>query len=126
MAWMLATMWQVYSADSTSPHSSTTSTAIPLIHRSSGSAVGYADARAEFLVAGAPHQNYAITLPRPTEIETAAGSLVLDKFTDSEGGTGSLDAEGGARFAVGVKLVLTSDQPIGTYRGSFPVSVDYY
>lgn len=80
---------------------------------------------AEFFVGGAAHQSYAITLPGAKEVETDEGSLVLDNFTDSQGGIGTLDARGRARFGVGVRAVLTPNQATGTYRGTFPVSVDY-
>ena len=80
---------------------------------------------AEFFVGGAAHQSYAITLPGAKEVETGEGSLVLDNFTDSQGGIGTLDASGRARFGVGVRAVLTPNQATGTYRGTFPVSVNY-
>lgn len=80
---------------------------------------------ASFTVGGDANANYAMTLPATSSITLGANSMVVDSFTSSPSGTGTLDQFGNDTLTVGATLHVGASQPAGTYTGTFDVTVDY-
>ncbi len=80
---------------------------------------------AAFSVTGGNSLGYAITLPASATLTSGGDSISVDTFTDSEGGTGTLDGSGNDSFTVGATLNVGAGQPAGTYTGTFDVTADY-
>ena len=81
---------------------------------------------ATFTVTGGTTATYTITLPGAASTLTDAGShtMTLDTWTSNPSGTGTL-AAGTQTVSVGGTLHLSSAQAVGTYSGSFSVTVNY-
>lgn len=87
-----------------------------------------AGAAAQFSVSGDPNFTYAIGLPvngTVTLSDGAGHSMNVNNFTSSPSVTGQLSGAGTQQLSVGATLSVSSNQPTGSYSGSFVVSVDY-
>ena len=69
---------------------------------------------------------YTITLPADNTVTLASGanSMAIDSFISNPPGGSSL-VGGPDTFNVGATLTVGADQPIGTYTGIYPVTVNY-
>ncbi len=86
-----------------------------------------AGAAAQFSVTGGATHTYAITLPANGVVSLVSGtnSMAVNTFTSSPSLTGTLGAGGTQTLFVGATLSVGSNQPIGSYSGSFDVTVNY-
>lgn len=84
-----------------------------------------ATAAAAFDVTGESGATYAITLP-PSSATIISGSdqMTVDAFDSDPDGTGTLTG-GSETLNVGATLNLDANQPVGTYTGTFDVTVAY-
>lgn len=83
---------------------------------------------ASFSVSGASDATYAITLPSSATLTgpgSPAATMSVDTFTSNPSGTGTLSASGTQTLLVGGTLTVVSDQAVGSYTGTFTVSVEY-
>ncbi len=83
---------------------------------------------ASFDVTGAANNTYAITLPSSVDIDDGAShTMTVDTFLSnpSAGAGGTLSAGGAQTLTVGATLHVGINQTIGSYTGTFNVSVDY-
>ncbi len=80
---------------------------------------------ASFLVAGAPSNTYAITLPSSTTIAFGLNSMTVDTFVSVPGPIGTLSITGTDTINVGAKLHVGASQATGVYAGTFDVTVAY-
>jgi hypothetical protein len=82
---------------------------------------------AAFTVTGEPNATYNVTIPTGNVTLTSGGStMVANAFTSNPAGTaGSLNAGGTQTLMVGATLTVGNAQAVGTYSGSFDVSVAY-
>ena len=88
-------------------------------------ATGTAGAAASFTVGGDAAATYAITLPTTDqELLSGVDSMMVNTFTTPDA-TGTLDGSGAGTVLVGATLVVGSGQVVGSYTGSFSVSVEY-
>lgn len=84
-----------------------------------------------FSVTGDPSVTYSITLPANgvVSLTSGANTLAVDNFTSNPStttaSTGLLSAGGSQTLAVGATLTVGSNQPSGSYSGSFSVTVNY-
>jgi hypothetical protein len=86
---------------------------------------------AKFTVSGGPNLQYSIALPATLNITTGAGgpngTIVVNNFTTSPVSPVSLGASGSSSFNVGAtRAAILSTQTLGTYSGTFTVTVSYY
>ena len=81
---------------------------------------------ASFTVTGGATNIFTITLPASAITLTDAGlhTMTLDTFTSNPSGTGTL-VGGTLPLAVGGTLHLGATQGVGSYTGSFAVTVNY-
>ncbi|MEI7660830.1 MAG: DUF4402 domain-containing protein [Bacteroidota bacterium] len=90
-------------------------------------------ATAAYSVSGSASVNYVISLPPDNTVTITQGSnpMHVDGFIAKtasagvDGITGTLDGSGNDNFVVGATLKLANGQPIGTYTGTFDVTVSY-
>ncbi|MGA7617408.1 MAG: DUF4402 domain-containing protein [Thermoanaerobaculia bacterium] len=87
--------------------------------------LGVANAAA-FDVTGDGNRTFSVTLPAsPLSIsDGVASTMTVNNFKDSCGGTCTL-ATGAQSFTVGADLIVGASQTIGSYTGSFNVTVAY-
>jgi hypothetical protein len=77
---------------------------------------------------GENNADYAITIGASTTITngTALNDMTVDNFVCSYAAlTGTLNGSGLDNFKVGATLHLANAQPVGTYSGTYNLSVDY-
>ncbi len=98
---------------------SATATGTGMIAPSSGTTA------ASFDVSGPASTPYTITLPASADLTDGTTTLVVDTFTDSAAGSGTLDGSGADTFTVGAKVTIPDTATIGSYTGTFDVTVDY-
>ncbi|MDV6166923.1 DUF4402 domain-containing protein [Flavobacterium sp. DG1-102-2] len=81
---------------------------------------------ASFTVTGSGAYTYAITLPASVTITSGSDSMIVDNFTSTPSGTGTLSS-GTQTINVGATLNLVASQAEGTYTSAtaFPVTVNY-
>lgn len=84
-------------------------------------------AAAQFSVTGDPSATYAISLPANgvVSLTSGANSIAVNTFTSSPNLTGTLSIGGSQTLYVGATLDVGSNQPSGSYSGSFSVTVNY-
>lgn len=82
---------------------------------------------AQFSVSGDANATYAISLPADGAVSLASGanSMAVNTFTSSPSPTGTLSAGGTQTLSVGATLTVGGNQPVGTYSGTFDVTVNY-
>ena len=80
---------------------------------------------ADFSINGAPGATFALTMPTAANITSGSDTMQVNNFTNSLGGlTGTLTG-GTAAFQLGATLNVGANQAVGTYTGTFTVTVDY-
>jgi hypothetical protein len=82
---------------------------------------------ASFSVTGDADATYAITLPGTATITRVSGTetMSVGTFTSDPTETGTLSAGGTQTVAVGGTLTVGASQVVGSYTGTFSVSVEY-
>lgn len=80
---------------------------------------------ASFNVSGPASTAYTITLPTTASLDDGTTTLTVDTFVDSESGSGTLDGSGAGAFTVGAKVTIPDNASLGSYTGTFDVTVDY-
>lgn len=100
--------------------------------RSAGGAVVLsttdAGGAASFNVAGDANATYAITLPNNATITHSVDNtktMSVGSFTSNPSGTGTLSGAGTQVVNVGATLTVGNAQTVGSYTGTFDVSVEY-
>ncbi len=80
-----------------------------------------------FSVTGTSSATYAITLPANGVVSLTSGSntMAANSFTSNPAPTGQLSVGGSQTLSVGATLSVGSNQPSGSYSGSFTVTVIY-
>lgn len=89
--------------------------------------------RARYTVVGEPLRYYTIADPGQIWIEDDSGNrMLVDTFFGAGSGNDSewrgwqrLRGSGLARFNVGAVLHINPNQPVGMYRGTFTITVEY-
>ncbi|MEN9419169.1 MAG: hypothetical protein RI988_2789 [Pseudomonadota bacterium] len=77
---------------------------------------------------GTPATGFSVSLPASVQLTPASGgaSMTLSTFTTTlTGGQGSLNSSGTGSFGIGGTLTVAANQAIGTYSGSFTVTLNY-
>ncbi|MHB8800742.1 MAG: DUF4402 domain-containing protein [Thermoanaerobaculia bacterium] len=87
----------------------------------SGLAVG----AAEFTVGGGALRTFDIGLPASTTITNGTVTMTVDTFTSNIGPSSTLSASGAATLFVGATLDVAANQAVGSYTGTFNVTVTY-
>ena len=93
--------------------------------------IGTAAQTATYSVGGRENATYAITLPANITVSYLTNNMIVDNLkaaassTGSEGLMGTLSTSGTDFFAIGGTLNVNADQMVGTYTGSFTVTVAY-
>ncbi len=82
-------------------------------------------AAASFDVTGEPEQAYSITLPSSATLTSGGDTMTIDTFTDDAGASPILGIGGSDTFNVGATLNVGGAQAVGTYSGTFAVTVNY-
>lgn len=83
---------------------------------------------ASFTVSGDANATYAITLPGSAATITRVSgteTMSVGTFTSNPAATGTLSAGGSETLNVGGTLTVASAQVVGSYTGTFDVSVEY-
>lgn len=80
---------------------------------------------ADFTVAGAPGAAYTLTLPGSANITSGSDTMLVDNFTTSLGGSTGTLIGGADTFQMGATLNVAAAQAVGTYNGTFTVTVEY-
>lgn len=82
---------------------------------------------AQFMVSGDPNLTYSISLPvdGSVTLHSGANSMALNGFTSNPAGTGRLGGGGAQTLMVGATLSVAHSQAIGSYSGTFGVTVNY-
>ncbi len=80
---------------------------------------------AAFTVTGEASTGYDITLPANTTLTSGANNMTVDTFVDSKTGSSTLDGSGNDSFTVGADLTVGASQAVGSYTGTFNVTVNY-
>ncbi len=91
-------------------------------------------APAAYSVSGSAGSEYIITLPPDNTVTITQGAnpMHVDSFlartasAGLDGLTGTLDVTGSDSFVIGATLKLLNAQPVGSYTGTFDVTVNYY
>ncbi len=86
--------------------------------------LGGTPAAASFNVTGDGNANYSITLPSSTTLSSGGDTMTVDTFNHDAGATPTL-AGGADTFNVGATLNVGATQAVGTYSGTFDVTVNY-
>lgn len=76
-------------------------------------------------VTGIPGAPYAVTLPNTVTLSNGAETMTVSSFNRSGPTQLLLDAAGNGGFNVGARLNVGTNQPAGTYAGTFNVTVNY-
>lgn len=76
-------------------------------------------------VTGIPGAPFAVTLPTSVTISNGTENMTVTSFNRSGATQLFLDAAGNNNFAVGARLNVGANQPVGTYTGTFNVTVNY-
>lgn len=80
----------------------------------------------KFITGGYPNATYDITLPVSVTLTNPGGvTMEVINFTSTPTTTGTLNSGGTEDIYVGATLQVGSSQAIGTYSGTFNVSVNY-
>lgn len=82
----------------------------------------------QITVSGQSSATYSIGLPADGTVvlSNAAGqSMPLKSFVSSPSGSGQIGAGGSQTIFIGATLSVAAGQPIGSYSGSYPVSLNY-
>ena len=74
---------------------------------------------------GIPGAPYAVTLPNSVTISNGTETMTVSNFNRSGAAQLLLDAAGNGTFNVGARLNVGTNQPAGTYAGTFNVTVNY-
>lgn len=85
-------------------------------------------ARGNFTISGEGGQTISVSVTNPTLTNGGSGSLAVTTSNTAQGTqilSGSLGAAGTFSFYVGGSFTLSSTTPIGSYSGSYLVSVNY-
>jgi hypothetical protein len=72
--------------------------------------------------------SYAISLPADGDVNLADGSshtMAINSFVSSPSGTGALLGNGSAQINVGATLQVSAGQALGSYSGTFGVTLNY-
>lgn len=80
---------------------------------------------ADFTVTGTPGATYSLTLPPSANITSGTDTMLVDNFTNSLGGSAGSLVGGADTFQLGATLNVGAAQPVGTYTGTFAVTVEY-
>jgi len=92
---------------------------------------GSAGKNASFSVTGEANTTYAIVLPVNVSLNSGGNSMEIKALSARFNGknddavTGTLNASGSDSFNVGGTLSVYKAQSVGTYEGTFPVTVAY-
>ena len=73
---------------------------------------------------GEPGQAYVITLPASATLSSGGDTMTVDTFNHDAGGAPTLPG-GSDAFNVGATLKVGANQAVGTYSGTFDVTVNY-
>ncbi len=86
-----------------------------------------AGSAASYTVGGTGSASYAITLPANGVVVLTSGpnSMAVNNFVSSPALTGVIGGGGTQTLMVGATLSVGSQQPTGSYSGSFNVTVEY-
>jgi hypothetical protein len=83
---------------------------------------------ASFSVSGDANATYAVTLPNAATITHSVDNtktMSIGTFTSNPSGTGTLSGAGAQTLSVGATLTVGNAQTVGSYTGTFDVSVEY-
>ena len=94
---------------------------------------GVAFGAGDFTATGQPSATYAITLPTTITVNSASNNMTIGTLlaksasgTESHTATGTLGASGGTEvFTVGGTLAVGATQAVGSYTGTYSVTVNY-
>ena len=78
---------------------------------------------AEFSVSGEDGSTYSITLPAAANITSGSDTMLVNNFVSSVGASSVLTG-GADTFAIGATLNVGAAQAVGSYTGTFSVTVD--
>lgn len=81
-----------------------------------------------FAASGSPNASYAISLPVDGDVSLTDGSanaMAINSFVSSPSGTGALLGNGSAQINVGATLQVSAGQALGSYSGTFGVTLNY-
>ena len=81
-----------------------------------------------FAVFGDPRRRFIVTVPLFATISNGTSTMLVDQFQwmDSFGfGFGRMDTNGVANLSVGARLNVGANQQVGTYSGTYDVTVLY-
>ncbi len=70
------------------------------------------------------NNTYSITLPSSATLTSGGDTMTVDTFTHDAGGAPTL-VFGSDTFNVGATLKVDPNQAVGTYSGTFAVTVNY-
>lgn len=77
---------------------------------------------------GTPGTAYSVSLPSSVQLNAATGSATMSLATFTTtivGPQATLNTSGTGSFGIGGTLTVNANQPIGTYSGSFTVTLNY-
>ena len=80
---------------------------------------------AQFNVTGEPSTAYSISLPSSITISNGAQTMTVDNFTTNPTPSGLLSGLGAQSLQVGARLSVLANQAVGSYSGTFSVTVAY-
>ncbi len=101
-----------------SPSGVRTGTNVILSTLGAGNAAG-------FTVTGNPNSTFSVTLPTSISLTGAGPSMTVNNFTSSLTTSPALSSSGSSTFKVGGTLAVRANQSVGTYTGTFTVTVNY-
>ena len=77
-----------------------------------------------FNVTGGTGETYSITLPASATVTSAANTMTITAFTSTPSGTGALTG-GAETLRIGARLQVGAGQALGSYSGTYAVTVEY-
>ncbi len=83
---------------------------------------------AAFRVTGEANARYTVTLPATIQLSNGSATMTVSAFTSSlslASGIGQISAIGTHIFQVGATLSVAAGQAVGSYSGTYPVTVQY-
>lgn len=81
---------------------------------------------ASFLLVGEASRQFSVTLPASAQIASGTSRMTLSGFASNAGpGPSRLGTSGVFVLVVGATLTVAANQPVGTYSGTYPVTVGY-
>lgn len=81
---------------------------------------------ARFLIEGDPNRAFTVTLPNRIDIAKGTDTIRVQNFTTNvPNPRGNLGTAGQFMLMVGARLQPRANQPVGTYSGTFTVTVAY-